>query len=465
MGLFLIRKGDTMQKIQSEINTKGTRMSSPRIIIMGFGLVILIGTILLALPLASATGESIGILDAFFTSTSAVCVTGLIVVDTPAAFTTFGEIVIMFLIQIGGLGFMTFGVIIAVLLGKRIGLKERLLIQQSTNASSAQGVVRLSLNIFLISFVIETISALILTFRWMGEYGFMRALYYGVFHSISAFNNAGFALWSDSLMHYVGDPVVNLVITFLFIMGGIGFTVILDVWGKRRWEDLSLHTKIVLSVTAMLIVVGSIMIFALEYNNPATLGDLSTTDKLWASFFQGVVPRTAGFNTLDITSMMAPSLFFIIFLMFIGASSGSTGGGIKTNTFAVLVLSVISIIRGQSDTQVYKRRIELQFVMRSLSVILISLSVVLISAFLLTITEKNSMDNFDFLTILFEATSAFGTVGLSMGLTYELSPLGKIIIIFTMFIGRLGPLTLAFALAKASHKQSYRYAEEKILIG
>ncbi|WP_029192903.1 TrkH family potassium uptake protein [Paenibacillus harenae] len=446
-------------------NSKSTRLSSPRIIIMGFGLVILIGTILLALPLASEAGESIGILDAFFTSASAVCVTGLIVVDTPSAFTTFGEIVIMFLIQVGGLGFMTFGVIIAILLGKRIGLKERLLIQQSTNTSSAQGVVRLSLNIFLISVVIEAISALILTFRWMGEYGFMRALYYGVFHSISAFNNAGFALWSDSLMQYVGDPVVNLLIAFLFITGGIGFTVILDVSRKRSWKDLSLHTKLVLSVTAVLIVVGTIMIFALEYNNPATLGDLSTTDKLWASFFQGVVPRTAGFNTLDITSMMAPSLFFIIFLMFIGASSGSTGGGIKTNTFAVLVLSVFSTIRGQSDTQIYQRRIELQFVMRSLSVIIISLGVVLVSAFLLTITERNSMENLDFLTILFEATSAFGTVGLSMGLTYELSPLGKIIIIFTMFIGRLGPLTLAFALAQASYKQSYRYAEEKILIG
>lgn len=299
----------------------------------------------------------------------------------------------------------------------------------------------------------------------MGEYGFLRALYYGVFHSISAFNNAGFALWPDSLMRYVGDPVVNIVITFLFIVGGLGFTVIIDLYRKRNWNELSLHTKIVLTVTAILLVLGPIVIFLIEFSNPQTFGKLSLSEKLWAGYFQGVVPRTAGFNTLDIASMMTASQFFIIFLMFMGASSGSTGGGIKITTFALLFLSVFSTVRGQGDIQAFKRRIAMELVFRSLAVIMISICVVVVSAFLLIITESDPSHSHDFMTILFEATSAFGTVGLSMGLTSELSPVGKIIIIITMFVGRLGPLTLAFALAQTVFKQPYRYPEEKILIG
>lgn len=454
-----------MQTSELKRTDKSNKLSTPRIILIGFAITILIGTILLALPISSTSGESIGILDAFFTSTSAVCVTGLIVVDTPSAFTTFGEIIIMLLIQIGGLGFMTFGVIVALILGKKIGIKERLLIQQSTNAFTTQGVVRLSISIFLIAFIVETISALILALRWMGEYGFVRALYYGVFHSISAFNNAGFALWPDSLMRYVGDPVVNIVITFLFIVGGLGFTVIIDIFRIRKWQGLSLHSKIVIAVSASLLVVGPIVIFLIEFTNPKTFGDLSLSEKIWAGYFQGVVPRTAGFNTLDIASMMTASQFFIIFLMFIGASSGSTGGGIKTNTVALLILSVLSTVRGKGDVQIFNRRISTELVLRSLAVIIISILVVLIATFLLVITESDPNNSYDFMTILFEATSAFGTVGLSMGLTFDLSPLGKIIIIITMFVGRLGPLTLALALAQRNFTQPYRYPEEKILIG
>lgn len=430
--------------------------------LIGFGIIIFIGAILLSLPVASSSGESIGFLDAFFMSTSAVCVTGLVVVDTGTALSLFGQIVIMILIQIGGLGFMTFGVLIALVLGKKLGLKHRLLIQESTKASTIQGLVKLSLSIFFIAFLFELAAAVILTFRWSGEMGFLKALYYAVFHSISAFNNAGFALWSDSLSGFAGDPIINIVITILFIVGGIGFTVIMDVYQKRKWKALSLHSKMVLLASAILSLTGFVVIFTLESLNPA-FNTLTLGERLWASYFQGVTPRTAGFNTIDIAGMMAASQFFIIFLMFIGASSGSTGGGIKTNTFIVLILATYSTIRGRSEVHVFNRKIANEIILRALAVIIASLGILLSVAFLLTITEHALQR--DFLEILFEATSAFGTVGLSMGLTPELSPLGKIIIILTMFVGRLGPLTLAFALAQRRRTTNIGYAEEKVLIG
>ncbi|WP_246239638.1 TrkH family potassium uptake protein [Paenibacillus anseongensis] len=452
-----------MDDQKSKMKVSEFKLTSPRIIIIGFALIILIGAVLLYFPVSAANGQRVSFLNALFTSTSAVCVTGLIVVDTPNAFSTFGEVVIMILIQIGGLGFMTFGVLMAIIMGKKIGLKERLLIQQSTNSSSPQGVVRLILGIFMIALIIESLGALILTLRWSNDLGAARAIYYGIFHSISAFNNAGFALWSDSLSRYVGDPTVNITIALLFILGGIGFTVVLDVYDKKSWSKLSLNTKVVLTTTVILIVLGVLVIFFIEIANPKTFGSLSLSEKLWASFFQGVVPRTAGFNTIDIASMMAASQFFMIFLMFVGASSGSTGGGIKTSTFAILVLAVLTIVRGREELQLFQRRIVQDLVLRALAVIIISLFVVLSSAFLLTLTEHKLQK--DFLEILFEVTSAFGTVGMSMGLTYELSPIGKIIIMITMFIGRLGPLTLAFSFSQSIKKQPYRYVEEKLMIG
>lgn len=438
-------------------------LTSSRVILLSFAIPILLGAILLALPVSSASGNSVGWLDALFTSTSAVCVTGLVVVDTGTAYSLFGQIVIMCLIQIGGLGFMTYSVLVAVVLGKKIGLKDRLLIQQSTNALSTQGVVRLSLGIFSAALIIEALGALLLTARWMGDMDFKTALYYGIFHSVSSFNNAGFGLWSDSLSRYVGDPLINIVITLLFIVGGLGFTVILDLWKNRSWRKLSLHSRIVLAASAILCVVGFLVIAGIEWFNPDTFGTLTWSEKMWAGYFQGVVTRTAGFNTIDIASMMTASQFFMIFLMFIGASSGSTGGGIKTTTFVVLLLTLVSIVRGKRDVQIMHRRIPQSIIMRALAVMIISVGVVTTATFLLTLSEHSLRK--DFMEMLFEVTSAFGTVGLSMGLTPELSPLGKLIIILTMFIGRLGPLTLAFALSQKQSQEKFRYPEEKVLIG
>lgn len=462
MGIKTRRSRKSLQDAMIR-KTKGHGLSAPRVIILGFFILIVLGMLTLALPLSSTTGKSIGVVDALFISTSAVCVTGLSVLDIPSTFTTFGEMVILILVQVGGLGFMVFGVLIAVLLGKKIGLKERLLIQQSVSSYSTQGVVRLAINIFLIALIIETLAAFVLMLRWMGEFGVAKASYYGAFHAISAFNNAGFALWPDNLTRYVGDPAVNIVITALFIFGGLGFPVILDVVKKRKWRALSLHSKIVIHANLALIAAGTIAVFGIELFNPDTFGALTWPQRIWASYFQGVVTRTAGFNTIDIGAMLPASQFFMIFLMFIGGSSGSTAGGIKTNTFAVLIMSVFTIVQGKADVQLYKKRLAADFIFRALAVIIISLGVVLTSTFLLTITERRL--HTDFLGLLFEATSAFGTVGMTMDITSKLSLGGKWIIIMTMFIGRLGPLTLAFAMARATRKQLYRYPEEKIMIG
>lgn len=429
--------------------------------VIGFASIIVVGAILLALPFASTSGLSVGLLDALFTATSAVCVTGLTVIDTGSAYSAFGQIVIMLLIQIGGMGFMAYGVIIAILLGKRIGLKQRVILQESTKATSIQGLVRLVRTIVLITFSFEAVGAIILWLRWMPELGAGQSAYYALFHSVSAFNNAGFGLWPDNMVRYVGDPIVNIVISVLFISGGIGFIVMVDIFKKRKWSQFTLHTKIVLILSGILTVGGFVIILVLELLNPAVFGELSWAEKLWSAYFQSVTTRTAGFNTVDLAGLLVATQFLMIFLMFIGASSGSTGGGIKTNTFMVLLVAMYSTIRGRTQVHIFRRRIANEIIFSALSVIIISLGLVLFVAFLLTVTEPGQ----DFIELLFEATSAFGTVGLTLGVTSELSPLGKIIIIFTMFAGRLGPLTLAFALARHKRDSKIGYPEEKVLIG
>lgn len=433
-----------------------------QIMIVGFAVLIFIGTVLLALPISANENESIGLINALFTATSAVCVTGLTVIDTNS-FSTFGQVVIMILVQIGGLGFMTFGVILAVLLGKRITLKDRLLLQAWNNSFSTQGLVRLTLNIALITMSLQCIVTIFLTLYWLNDMGGKQALYHALFHVIMAFNSAGFSLHSDSLQSFVGDSFVNIAITFLIIIGGIGFTVLLDIYQKRRWRTLSLHSKLVLATSAILTVSGFLIIFILESLNSSTFGQLAFSERLWAAWFQAVTPRSGGFNTIETSFMMTPSLLLIMLFMFIGSGTGSTGGGIKVNTFAVLVMTLINVMKGNRDVNVFKRRIRSDIVSQAIAVIMLSLGVVLLVTMLLTITERAS--HHDFFAILFEATSAFGTVGLSLGVTQELTTLGKIIIIGTMFVGRLGPLTFAFAMALRSRENRIRYPEDRVLTG
>ncbi|MDM5326731.1 TrkH family potassium uptake protein [Neobacillus sp. CF12] len=432
-----------------------------QILVLGFGTLILLGTLLFMLPIATyEKGRGLSFIDALFEATSAVCVTGLAVVDTGTTFTLFGEIVLLSLIQIGGWGFMTTGIFMFIILGKKIGLKERLLLQDSLNVFSLSGVVNLVKRIILITFIVELIGATTLAIRWSFEMPLRKAIYYGIFHSISAFNNAGFGLEPNNLSKWVGDPTVNIMITLLFITGGIGFTVILDLFHKRSIRKLSLHSKVALLMSLILIILGPLIIFISEYNNPATFGSLSLGDKLWASYFQGVVTRTAGFNTIDIGAMNLSSLVFMMALMFIGASSGSTGGGIKVTTFAIIILAFWTVVTNRNDVNIFKRRISWELVNKSLSIVVAGMFFIFLIFFLLTFTENADMSK-----LLFETISAFGTVGLSANFTPDLSPFGRILITIMMFIGRLGPLTMAFALLNTRKDAKVRYAEEKILIG
>ncbi|MGZ0084263.1 TrkH family potassium uptake protein [Caldibacillus thermoamylovorans] len=442
---------------------KGIVLDPPKILVLGFALIILAGALLLTLPMATVNGKGLPFLDALFTATSATCVTGLVVVDTGTTFTLFGQLVILALIQVGGLGFMTFATLFAFLLGKRISLKERLLLQEALNQLTIEGIVRLVKRIFIFTIAIEGVGGVLLSLRFALDMPVGRAIYFGFFHAISNFNNAGFDLMGEfrSLTGYVDDPVVSLVVPLLIILGGIGFIVMNEVYEYRQTRRLSLHTKVVVATTGWLLLASMALILVLEWNNPKTMGPLSLSGKLLSAFYQAVTPRTAGSNTLNIPDLTQPTLFLIIFLMFVGASPGSTGGGIKTTTFTTLLGAVWSQIRGKEDVVLFRNRVIYDTVYKSLTVTMSGLFIVMLVTMVLTVTENGK----DFLMILFEATSAFGTVGLSMGLTPELSPLGKMVIILTMFAGRVGPLTIAYAVTLRRQPDPFRYPKGRMMIG
>ncbi len=441
-------------------------LNPAQVLVLGFGGLIIIGAILLNLPIATVSGESIGFINALFTSTSAICVTGLAVVDTGTYWSLFGKIVILMLIQFGGLGFMTMATSVAFLVGKRITLRSRIIMQEALNQFTISGVVRLTKYILIATFAIEGIGALLLSIRFIPRYGFAKGAFYSIFHSISAFCNAGFDLIGDgrSLTPFVDDFTINFVIMTLIIVGGLGFTVILDLIKTRNFRKLSLHSKLVLSATGILLSIGFILILLIEYGNPQTLGNLTFGKKILAAMFHSVTPRTAGFNTLDMGSLKVSTKFLTIILMFIGGSPGSTAGGIKTTTFSLVILHVLSVIKGKEDTEIFRRRISWQAISRALALLSIGISFVIIITFILSITEES----LGFMEIFFETVSALGTVGLTLGITSQLSAFGKILIALTMFFGRLGPLTIVIALARrnaTSKKSGIRYPEGKVLVG
>ncbi|MFZ5649229.1 MAG: TrkH family potassium uptake protein [Bacillota bacterium] len=436
------------------------RLTPPQILVFGFAGVIALGAVLLTLPVFTAPGKNTDFITAVFTSTSAVCVTGLVVVDTGTHWTLAGQVLIMLLIQVGGLGFMTMAMIFFMLMGKRIGLKNRLIMQESLNQMNVAGIVRLVKIIFLFTIVSELLAAIVLGIWWSREMGPVKGAWFGLFHSVTAFNNAGFDLFGEfrSLTGYRRDPVVNIVITSLIIIGGLGFSVVYDLWKNRNKKRLSVHTRLVITSTVVLLVIGTVLFGALEWNG--TLKGLPLQDKLLAAYFQGVTPRTAGFNTVDLTVLRPTTLLMIIILMFIGASPGSTGGGIKTTTFSLLLLASRSVSGGREDIELYNRRIPFHQVYKALTIFLLAVFWVILAVMILTVTERA-----DFLTLLFETVSAMGTVGLTLGITPELSETGKILIMLTMFLGRLGPVTVAFALARKGEVSKIRYPEEKIIVG
>lgn len=439
------------------------KLNAVQTLSLGFAIVILIGGILLSLPISSQDGTATDFIDSLFTSTTAVCVTGLVTLDTGTHWNYFGKTVIMVLIQVGGLGFMSFATLLAIIIGKKITLKERLVMQEAMNTFGIQGLVKMVRYILIFTFSVEGLGALLYSTQFIPEFGFIKGVYYSIFHSVSAFCNAGIDLLGDfrSLTIYYDNSVIILTTAALIIIGGLGFTVWMEIYNFKGIKKLSFHSKMVILITTVLVFGGALLMFLFEFNNPGTMRNMNLKDKLVNSFFASVTPRTAGFNSISTADMTPAGKLLTIILMFIGGSSGSTAGGIKTTTFGILIFTLISTIKGREDTEVFKRRVSKDTVYKSFAIFSIALALVLSVTMVLSITEVSA----PFEYLLYEATSAFGTVGLTLGLTPKLSLIGKILIILTMYLGRVGPLTVAVAITKVKKKQNYKYPEDKILVG
>ncbi len=435
------------------------RYSPPVILAASFAVLILLGASLLWTPWASP-GQDLGFWQALFTACSAVTVTGLVVVDTGADLTLFGQVVVLVLIHLGGLGLMSFAALTVMALGGRFGLRGQRLVREAMDQTSPGDVLILVRYIAILALSLEALGAVLLAIVWVPEMGLARGLWFSVFHAVSAFNNAGFGLLPESLSPWAGQPLVNGVITALFIVGGLGFTVLMDLWRQRRFSTLGLHSKLTITGTLVLALGAWLLILLFEWGNGETLGALPAGDRVWAAWFTAVTPRTAGFNTLDTGALALPSVLLIMFLMFIGGGSNSTASGIKVSTFMVVMLATRSFLMGRSQTTAFRRGIALSSVFRAHAVVVLSLMLLMLGNFLLVILEPDLRA----LDVLFEGFSAFGTVGLSRGVTTEMSTAGQGVLMFLMFVGRIGPLALAFSLARPRDAK-VRYVENQVQIG
>lgn len=446
---------------------KKNYLTPPKILTYGLAIIIILGTFLLSLPISSKGTEPLSIVNSLFMATSATCVTGLSAVDTSIQFSLFGQTVMLLLVQIGGLGFMTMATLVAIAFNRKISFRERLILQQSMNQNSMEGIVSLIRRVLLYSFIIEAAGALLLGFRWAMEMPLGQALYFGVFHSISMFNNAGFDLFGQingpftGFNPYVDDFFVSTVVMCLIFLGGIGFIVMSDLIDFRRTRKLTLHSKVVLSASAGLIVFGALVVFIMERTNPLTMGPLSWDVQILSSFFHSISSRSGGASTLNMPDMEHSTQFLMIILMFIGSAPGSTGGGIKVTVFAILLGAMYAILRGRNDIVFFRHRLSKDSVFKAITQTWLALFLIIFVGMILSVLEDR-----DFLPLLFETTSAFATTGMSLGLTPKLTDISKVLLTCVMFLGRVGPLTLAYALApKNSNKEQYRYPEGKITIG
>jgi len=453
-------------------NRIGQTAKPTHMIIFSFLVIIIVGAILLSLPWA-VKGTRLSFIDALFTAVSATCVTGLTVVDIGREFTMFGQIVVLILIQLGGLGIMTFSTFLFILLGKRLSLRERDVIGSTLIHTPVQNIGRLIVKIMVIVFTLESIGAGVITVRLLSYYPLKKAIYHGVFHAVSAFCNAGFSLYSTSLIQYRSDIWINSTIMVLIILGGVGFVVLLELKkmlgiSPGSWKNvLSFHSKIVLTTSLFLIVTGTFFIYWVEYSH--SLKSLGPGIRFMTAMFQSVTARTAGFNTLNIGSLTNGALFVIMFLMFIGAAPGSCGGGVKVTTLGIFINLFISKLRGSNEPHIFNRTISPQMTSKAFTIVLSSVLIIGLIFYGLLLSEDWSKSpgatRPDFINLFFEAISAFGTVGLSMGITPELTKIGRILIILLMFIGRLGPLTLAVALERPKYGVNYKYAKGEIMVG
>jgi trk system potassium uptake protein TrkH len=425
---------------------------------------ILAGTVLLLLPFTTTTGH-ISLIDALFTATSGVCVTGLIVQDTATYFTPVGQIIILILIQLGGLGIMTFSTLVLIAAGRRISIKDRIILQQGLHHTAPSDIKSIIKRIFFYTMAIELAGILSFFFRFHKEYSWLKALYHSLFHSISAFCNAGFSLFSDSFASYRNDIWLNATLMILIVLGGLGFLVIDELrcgalcFLKKEKAKISLHTKLILTLTLFLILFSFVFFLFIEWNQ--SLESFSLKEKGLSSLFQVITPRTAGFNTMDMSSLSFAMIFLLMMLMFVGASPGSTGGGVKTSTVGVIAAFLRSKIRARESVNLFYRTLPLELVMRAFTVVTLSVSIIFLSSFILLLTQAGTSMK----EVLFEVFSAFGTVGLSLGLTPKLTALGKLIVVLTMYIGRIGPLTLLYAFSREKAYGRFEYVEETVMIG
>ncbi|MDP3285449.1 MAG: TrkH family potassium uptake protein [Desulfobacterales bacterium] len=447
------------------------RMSPASFLLLSFITAMLAGAFLLMLPFSTTSGN-IAFIDALFTATSAVCVTGLTVLDTGSYFTIFGQIIILFLIQLGGLGIMTVSVVLFQFLGKIVSFKHRMAMQETFAHTPRKDIYQLIKSILVFTLLTEGTGAVLLFFHWKKEFSAIKALYMAVFHSVSAFCNAGFALFSNNLMNYTGSYLLNFTICALIVLGGIGFPVVFEIYNlavKKRGKrvKISVQTKSVLVTTIILIASGTLIFLLLEPNN--SLYGLSLSGSILASLFQSITSRTAGFNTVDFSVLSDGAASLLILLMFIGASPGSCGGGIKTTTFFVLFSLVKNRIRGNTTVNVFKKSLGKESLSKSVSIFLLSISLVALVLFLLLLSDHfghKEIQNADrFISYLFEVVSAFGTVGLSMGATSAINSLGKFLLIITMLIGRVGVLTFSYVITTAEAPKGIEYAEENLMVG
>ena len=445
-------------------------MTVSRTVCLGFLAVIAVGAVLLMLPMSVASGDWNNPITAIFTATSAVCVTGHIVVDTATYFSTFGQVIILCLIQIGGLGYMIATTLLLLLLGrKRFGLRDRLALQQVMDRSKLQGMVPLVRSIIATILVFEMTGMFLLMMTFVPEFGFGKGLWFSFFHSVSAWNNAGFSLFSDSLMGYQSSVSINIIIPLLVIIGGIGYEAIFEftLWVKNLFSkksrpiSFSLNFRVALSTTLFLLLIGTLSFLLAERNNAATLGSMDMQGKLLAAWFQSMTARTAGFNSIDIGQMSTAGLFFMIALMFIGGSPGGTAGGTKTTTFRVISSCTHAILQGKEEVLLYERKVPNSLILKAIGVIFGSLITISIATMLIALTDPN----LEFIRVLFEVVSAFATVGVSTGITASLSGLGKLVLVFTMYMGRVGILLLMSALLGDPKPSQIQYPEESLLVG
>jgi trk system potassium uptake protein len=444
------------------------RVSPARAVVLAFLAAIALGTLMLRLPLAHAAGASHGWLTALFTATSAVCVTGLVVVDTGAAWSPFGQAVVASLIKAGGLGILSLGALVALATGRRLGFSERQRLQAQTNALTVGGIVRFVRALLLYTTGAELIGALALWPRFARDDGLWGGAWSALFHALSAFNNAGFSLYADSLQRYAADAWVAGVVMALFVVGGLGLVVVVDValrlgaaanGGPRR--HLTLHTRLALTTTLVLAVLGSILVGALEWRNPATLGALAPEARPLAATFQALTPRTAGFDALDIADYRTSTVFVTMGLMLVGGNPGSTAGGIKTTTIAVLLLAVLAAARGRPRVTAFRRTLDTETITKAAVLGMLAVATVGFGATVLVHMEPTLAP----LALVFEAVSAFATVGLSLGITSELTEAGRVALVVLMFVGRVGLLTVALAVAATERVPSSRYPNEDVVVG